>query len=69
MAVGPQAQYNVPELLDGSMDGRHRSYMSAVWGADLGVLWARVPMDTMKLDPCWFPRFAICYFIPHITEI
>ena len=58
MAVVPHPQYDVPELLDRSVDGRHWSYMSAIRGADLGVLRAQVPMDTMKLDQCWIPRFA-----------
>lgn len=56
-----------PELLDPRLDQRHRSYLSAVKGQDLGVLRPRVPLELLRLDDRWIPRYGfIClsfYFI------
>ncbi|WVZ96672.1 hypothetical protein U9M48_042278 [Paspalum notatum var. saurae] len=55
--AAPQG-YVTPELLDAATDRKHRSYFSAVLGSSLGQFRARVPMETMSLDPRWLPRFA-----------
>lgn len=54
--------HDTPELLDARLDQRHRSYLSAVAGHDnLPVLRLRGPMELMRLDQRWFPKYA--YFI------
>ncbi|WVZ56460.1 hypothetical protein U9M48_006986 [Paspalum notatum var. saurae] len=40
---------------------KHRSYFDLVLGCSLGQFRARVPMETMVLDPRWLPRFASRY--------
>ena len=45
-----------PELLDALVDKRHRSYMSAVRGINLGIFRARVPMSTMPIHHRWVLR-------------
>lgn len=53
---GAPERYVLPELLDATVDGNHRSFMSAVRGLDLGTMRARVSMATMKLDLRWIPK-------------
>jgi len=65
VAMAAPQGYVTPELLDAATDRKHRSYFSAVLGCSLGQFRARVPMETMVLDPRWLPRFAsrslLCY--------
>ena len=53
------------ELLDPRLDRRHRSYRSAVLGQDLSVLRLRVPLELLRLDERWLPRYAFIdtYFL------
>ncbi|WVZ51396.1 hypothetical protein U9M48_002547, partial [Paspalum notatum var. saurae] len=56
--------YVTPELLDAATDRKHRSYFSAVLGSSLGQFRARVPMETMCLDPRWLPRLRASGLLP-----
>ncbi|WVZ62019.1 hypothetical protein U9M48_011814 [Paspalum notatum var. saurae] len=56
--------YVTPELLDAATDRKHRSYFSAVLGCSLGQFRARVPMETMVLDPRWLPRLCASGLLP-----
>ena len=48
-----------PELLDALVDKRHRSYMSAVRGINLGTFWAGVPISTMPIHHRWVTRCVL----------
>ncbi|WVZ88790.1 hypothetical protein U9M48_035264 [Paspalum notatum var. saurae] len=61
--AAPQG-YVTPELLDAATDRKHRSYFSAVLGCSLGQFRARVPMETMVLDPRWLPRLRTSGLLP-----
>ncbi|WVZ69581.1 hypothetical protein U9M48_018349 [Paspalum notatum var. saurae] len=56
--------YVTPELLDAATDRKHRSYFSAVLGSSLGQFRARVPMESMALDPRWVPRLRASGLLP-----
>ncbi|WVZ88202.1 hypothetical protein U9M48_034747 [Paspalum notatum var. saurae] len=61
--AAPQG-YVTPELLDAAMDRKHRSYFSDVLGCSLGQFRARIPMETMVLDPRWLPRLRASGLLP-----
>lgn len=47
------------ELLDPSIDARHRSYLHATNGAiAVPVLRMRVPKKAWRLHPDWIPRYV-----------
>jgi len=45
-----------PELLEHSLDVRHRSYLSAVEGKELHELRPRGPKELLHLDARWLDR-------------
>jgi hypothetical protein len=59
----PWPLYVLPALFDERIDKEHRSYMSAICGADPGTLRARVLSHYMPLHPTWVPKYVIPYLI------
>lgn len=58
MATEEGAGSQCPELLDPVLDRRHRSYLSAVRRQDLPTLRLRVPLQLLRLDERWIPRYV-----------
>ncbi|WVZ83382.1 hypothetical protein U9M48_030540 [Paspalum notatum var. saurae] len=56
--------FNHSVAMDAATDRKHRSYFSAVLGCLLGQFRARVPMETMVLDPRWVPRLRASGLLP-----
>jgi hypothetical protein len=51
--------YVLPELFDERTDRAHRSYHSAIYGAELGTVRFRGPGHYMPLHPGWCPKYVI----------
>nr|XP_034583011.1 uncharacterized protein LOC117846021 [Setaria viridis] len=64
MAEEPGEGYKTPKLLDPRVDAVHRSFMSAIRGANLGMLRARVPLLTMSIYARWIPRLRAAGLLP-----
>jgi hypothetical protein len=48
--------YVQPELLDPRVDIRHRSYLSAILGEDLGHVHSRTTRTLMPIHDLWVPK-------------
>jgi hypothetical protein len=64
--------YVLPELFDEWTDKAHRSYRSAIFGAELGTVHSRGPGHYMPLHSGWCPKYVIgqlCIFVfPYLNS-
>jgi hypothetical protein len=48
----------MPELLDGDIDRRHRSFLSAVLGEDVGHVCSRTTCTLLPIHDLWVPKYV-----------
>jgi hypothetical protein len=50
--------YVTPELLDGKLDRRHRSFQSAVLGEDVGHVCSHTTRTLLSIHDLWVPKYV-----------
>ena len=52
------AAYVTPELLEAQVDRRHRSFLSAVLGEDVGHVRSRTTHTLLPIHDLWVPKYV-----------
>ena len=61
-AQAAAAQYVRPELLNATVDNKHRSFLSVVLEETLGTVRCRTSRQLMPIHDLWVPKYVkICF--------